>query len=209
MNVASPSEAIVPTLDGPVLVALARLNGPVTGRQVHHLTGVGSEAGVRNVLNRLQHQGIVTAVPAGSAWLYSINRQHIAWPTVQMLAGLRGQLLVRLREAFEAWDPRPRSAALFGSAAREEGNEDSDIDIVVVRQRTTTPGETWLAQVAILREDVKAWTGNNCQVYDIGSDELQRHIDLPDPLVPAWRRDAITVSGADFRRLLGVRGNAS
>ena len=209
MNVTSPWEAIVPTLDGPVLVTLARLNGPVTGRQVHHLSGVGSEAGVRNVLNRLERQGIVRAVPAGSAWLYSINRDHIAWPTVQMLAGLRGQFLARLRDAFGAWNPRPRSAALFGSAAREDGDADSDIDIVVVRQRTTSQSEAWLEQVAMLREEVRAWTGNACQVYDIGSDDLQRHIDSGDPLVSAWRRDAITVSGADFRRLLGVGGSAS
>ncbi len=209
MNVASPWEAIVPTLDGPVLVALARLSGPVTGRQVHRLAGAGSEAGVRNVLNRLERQGIVTALPAGSAWLYSINREHIAWPAVRVIAGLRGELLVRLRDTFAAWDPRPRTAALFGSAAREDGSEGSDIDIVVVRQRTTAASEAWLEQISILREDVRAWTGNTCQVYDIGSDDLKRHIDSADPLVAEWRRDAVTVSGADFRRLLSVRGNVS
>lgn len=208
MNVSMPSEAVVPTLDGPVLVALAKITGPVTGRQVHQLTGVGSEAGVRNVLNRLVHQGIVRAGPAGSAVLYAVNREHIAWPAVQALAGLRGELLARLRGALGDWDPRPRTAALFGSVARGDGGTDSDIDLLLIRQRRTdADDEAWQAQVSRLREHITAWTGNACQVYDIGSDDLERHIAAYDPLVTAWRTDAITVCGTDLRGLLRDLGH--
>jgi hypothetical protein len=208
VNVSMPSEAIVPTLDGPVLVTLAKLAGPVTGRQVHQLTGVGSEAGVRNVLTRLVHQGIVHASPAGSAVLYSVNREHIAWPAVQALAGLRGEMFSRLRSALSDWDPRPRTAALFGSVARGDGDADSDIDLLLIRQRrTAADNEAWQGQVSRLREDVMAWTGNTCQVYDIGSDDLERHIAVHDPLVTAWRGDAITVCGTDLRGLLRDLGH--
>lgn len=208
MNVSMPSEAVVPSLDGPVLVALARLAGPVTGRQVHQLTGAGSEAGVRNVLTRLAHQGIVRATPAGSAVLYAVNREHVAWPAVQALAGLRGELLGRLRAAFADWQLRPRSAAVFGSLARGDGDSDSDIDLLLIRQRhTDIDDEVWQSQVARLREDVTAWTGNTCQVYDIGTADLERSISAHDPLVAGWRRDAITVSGADLRGLLRDLGH--
>lgn len=208
MNVATPSEAVVPTLDGPVLVALAKLAGPVTGRQLHQLAGVGSEAGVRNVLTRLVRQGIVHASPAGSAVLYAANREHIAWPAVQVLAGLRGTLLARLRNAFGEWVPRPRTAALFGSVARGDGDADSDVDLLLIRQpKTDIEDEAWHAQVSQLREDVLAWTGNTCQVYDIGSDDLRRHIAVRDPLVAAWRADAITVYGTDLRGLLRSVGH--
>lgn len=208
MNVSMPSEAVVATLDGPVLVALAKLTGPVTGRQAHRLTGVGSEAGVRNVLTRLVHQGTVRASPAGSAVLYAVNREHIAWPAVQALAGLRGELFARLRSALSDWAPRPRTAALFGSVARGDGDADSDIDLLLIRQRRTdADDEAWQAQASRLREDVMAWTGNTCQVYDIGSDDLERHIAAHDPLVTAWRRDAITVCGADLRVLLRDLGH--
>ena len=208
MNVSMPSDAVVPTLDGPVLVALAKLTGPFTGRQVHQLTGVGSEAGVRNVLTRLVHQGIVRANPVGSAVLYAVNREHIAWPAVQALAGLRGELLARLRSALGDWDPRPRTAALFGSVARGDGDADSDIDVLLIRQRRTdADDEAWQAQVSRLREDVTAWTGNTCQVYDIGSDDLGRHIAAGDPLVTAWRGDAITVCGTDLPGLLRDLGH--
>lgn len=203
MNVSRPSEAVVPSLDGPVLMALATLTAPVTGRQVHQLTGSGSEAGVRNVLTRLVHQGIVRATRAGSAFLYAVNREHVAWPAVQALAGLRGEFLSRLRTTFADWKLRPRSAAVFGSLARGDGDSDSDIDMLLIRQRgTAIDDEVWQAQVAQLREDVLSWTGNFCQVYDIGTADLERSISAHDPLVAGWRREAITVSGADLRGLL-------
>lgn len=208
MNVSMPSDAIVPTLDGPVLVTLANLAGPVTGRQVHQLTGVGSEAGVRNVLTRLVHHGIVHASPAGSAVLYSLNREHIAWPAVQVLAGLRGELLSRLRNAISVWDPKPRTAAVFGSVARGDGDADSDIDLLLIRhRRTAADSEAWEGQVSRLGEDVMAWTGNTCQVYDIGSADLERHIAVHDPLVTAWRADAITVYGTELRSVLRDLGH--
>jgi hypothetical protein len=157
----------------------------VTGRQAHHLVGVGSEAGVRNVLARLVHQGIVHANPVGSAVLYTVNQEHIAWPAVQALAGLRAELFGRLRSAFAGWEPRPRTAALFGSLARGDGGADSDVDLLLIRQRgTDATDEAWQVQVAQLREDVTAWTGNACQVYDIGSDDLGRHVAASDPSSP-------------------------
>ena len=208
MNVSMPSEAVVPSLDGPVLVALAKLTGSVTGRQVHQLAGTGSEAGVRNVLTRLVHQGIVRASPAGSAVLYAINREHVAWPAVQAIAGLRGEFLARLRSAFGDWQPRPRSAALFGSVARGDGDSDSDVDLLLIRQRRTDIDDRqWQVQVARMREDVMVWTGNACQVYDISTEDLERHIAARDPLVAGWQRDALTVGGADLRGLLRDLGH--
>ena len=203
MNLSMPVEAVVPTLDGPVLLALAKLTGPVTGRQVHQLAGVGSEAGVRKVLARLVRQGLVRQSPAGGAYLYAINREHLAWPAVELLAGMRGQLLAHLRREFGEWDPRARCAALFGSAARGDGDVDSDIDILVIRQRrVVSDDEAWQTQLDRLREGVSAWTGNPCQIYEIGSDELEQHIAARDPMIAAWRADAITVAGSDLRHLL-------
>ena len=208
MNVATPSEAIVPTLDGPVLVALAKIARPATGRQVHQLTGVGSEAGVRNSLNRLVHQGIVRASPAGSAVLYAVNREHLAWPAVQVLAGMRGELLARLRGVLEGWHPRPRTAAVFGSVARGDGNADSDIDLLLIRRRgKDAEDEMWQAQLSLLREQVTAWTGNTLQVYDISTADLERSISAHDRLITEWRADAITVCGTDLRGLLRDLGH--
>jgi predicted nucleotidyltransferase len=203
MNVSMPSEAVVPSLDGAVLVNLAKLSTPVTGRRVHQLTGVGSEAGVRNVLTRLVHQGIVLSSPAGNAWLYVANREHVAWPAVTALAALRGELLSRLQSELATWTLPATCAAMFGSAARGDGDAHSDIDILLVH--ITHAGEdldTWHAQVDRLRERTKRWTGNTCQAYDVDEDELRRLIVTSDPILAEWRRDAIPLAGTDIRTVL-------
>jgi hypothetical protein len=210
VDVSAPYQAVVPTLDGAVLTTLARLNGPVTGRQVHHLAGVGSEAGIRKVLNRLVVQGVVRASQAGSAWLYEVNREHVAWPAVTALAGMRGEFLSRLRFRFGEWSIRARSAALFGSAAREDGGPDSDIDLLLIRQDRTDPDDpTWAEQIAQLRADIAAWTGNHAQVYELDGDGLIRHIAAGQRIVDEWRRDAITLAGTDLHNLLRELGHRS
>ncbi|HST49176.1 nucleotidyltransferase domain-containing protein [Jatrophihabitans sp.] len=203
-----PSEAVVPTLDGAVLTALARLTGPVTGRQVHQLAGVGSEAGVRKALTRLVAQGTVRASQAGSAWLYAVNREHVAWPAITALAGLQDLFLSRLRRGLEEWSLQARSVALFGSAARHDGTVDSDIDLLLVRQNHTHPDDpVWAEQIAQLKSDVAAWTGNHAQVYELDVDELTRHITDGHPIVDEWRRDALTLAGDDLRNLLRELGH--
>jgi predicted nucleotidyltransferase len=160
------------------------------------------------VLTRLARHGLVRESPAGSAYLYSINREHLAWPAVQDLAGIRRELLSRLRQTLGEWEVPARCAALFGSAARGDGGLDSDIDLLVIRQRrVSVDDETWQVQLDRLRGEVRAWTGNSCQIYELGSDDLQRHIAAGDPMVAAWRTDAITVAGKDLRGLLRDLGH--
>lgn len=212
MNVSAPFEAVVPSLDGPVLAALAGLASPATVPQVRRIIGVGSVAGVRKVLVRLARQGVLIETTAGAVRLYALNREHLAWPAIRILVGMRGALLDRLREAFDGWAARPYCAALYGSAARGDGDADSDIDILVVRRPEVAADDaTWQAQQDGLREDVTAWTGNTCQIYDIGDDELVRHVGEGAAIVAAWRADAVTVAGPELRGLLrdlGQRGSA-
>lgn len=202
MDVSAPYRAVIPSLDGHVLMALARLAAPVTGRRVHRLTGVGSEAGVRKVLTRLEEHGLVRVTKAGSALLYEAHRAHVAWPAVLDLANLRSEVVARMRREIEAWPTPPRSVAVFGSAARGDGDTASDIDVAVIRRRQTEPDDEWQAQLDRLREQVTEWTGNRCQVYELSTEELEQHVAAGEPIVDEWRRDALTVAGADLRRLV-------
>lgn len=202
MDVSAPYRAVVPSLGGPVLMALARLGRPVTGRQVHQLTGSGSEAGVRKVLARLVEHGLVRASEAGSSMLYEANDAHIAWPIVMRLAGLRDELIARMSSEVSSWSPAAVSVALFGSAARGDGGVASDIDVVVVRDDDTDSGQEWQEQVDRLRERVEEWTGNRCQLYSLSAAELERHVTAQEPIVADWRTDAVTVAGEDFRSLV-------
>jgi hypothetical protein len=62
MDFSTPISTVVPSLDGPVLQVLARAGKPLSGRQVHALTGSGSVAGVRLVLQRLASTGLMRLI---------------------------------------------------------------------------------------------------------------------------------------------------
>lgn len=99
----------------------------------------GSEIGIRKRLARLVSQGIVRATIMGRNRVHELNRDHLAAPIADLLAGLRNELWYRFREEFASWDPKPMLAAVFGSAARREGGIDSDIDLLLVH--ASFPGE--------------------------------------------------------------------
>ncbi|SEE98233.1 nucleotidyltransferase domain-containing protein [Ruania alba] len=200
MDVSRPLTAVIPSLEGPVLEVLAGTSRALTGREIHRLTGTGSESGVRLVLNRLVEHGLVHATRAGRATLYVANRDHIAWPAVRALTELRHDLFGRLRRLTMSWEIEPTTVAVFGSAARGDGNVDSDIDILIVHR---TPDEPrWTNQVDTLRESVLAWTGNHCQVYDITDTDFARHVTTGEAIVDEWRQDAVVVFGTPLDRLI-------
>jgi len=205
MDLTHPIRAIVPTLEGPVLEVLARTKRPLTGLEVHRLAGAGSPNGVRLALGRLALQGIVHAEHRAAAVFYVGNRQHLAWPAVEELAGLRGTLLERLRRQIAAWPVPAVHVSIFGSVARGEGDEASDVDILVVRPEGSAEDESpWADQLDELREDVRRWTGNACQTFEIDRSRLMEHVRAGDPLVEEWLRDGITVAGPRAETLVHV-----
>src|SRR4051812_28639181 len=133
MDFRRPLSTVTPTLDGDVLVVLAGVDAELTGREVHRLANRGSEHGIRKVLDRLVDEGVVNRRPAGSAKLYRLNREHLAAPAIEALAGMRRELLRRMRDAATAWEITPAGVVLFGSFARGEASRESDVDILVVR----------------------------------------------------------------------------
>jgi predicted nucleotidyltransferase len=203
VDVSRPIAAVVPTLDGPVLEVLARTTRPLTGRQIHRLAGTGSEAGVRKVLTRLSTHGLVHVTEAGQAFLYTLNRAHLAAPAVEALAGLRATFLARLRNDLAAWPLAPVHVSLFGSAARADGNTHSDIDLLLIRPKELDVDDPrWHDQVSALAEHVQDWTGNHAQIYELDEAELATHVHAGEAIVADWRRDAITLYGPDLTRLL-------
>lgn len=203
MDLAHPIRAAIPSLDGPVLEVLARTTRPLTGREVHRLVGVGSENGVRAVLNRLATQGLVSSDVRSNAVFYTLNSEHLAAPAIQSLANLRNALIDRLREVVSGWEPAPVHASLFGSVARGDGTVGSDVDLLLVRpSKVTATAPRWTAQTDRLADDVHAWTGNHCQLYELSRRELAQHVSTREPIVESWRRDAVTIYGPDITQLL-------
>ncbi len=127
MNVSQPISSVIPTVDGPVFAALAGTTAPLTLTQVHRIAGRSIER-VRLVLRRMARAGLVLEVPGG----YVLNRKHLAAPAIEVLARMHGQLLDRIRAKVEDSDREIDLVGIFGSAARRDGDENSDIDLLVV-----------------------------------------------------------------------------
>jgi DNA-binding transcriptional ArsR family regulator len=225
VDLTDPTRAVTATLDGPVLAALASAGKPLTVSEVAALMPRGSEIGVRKSLARLVEQGIVRAEQMGRNRVHELNRDHVAAPVAEALAGLRLLLWKRMRSTLSGWNPKAVYGCVFGSAARGDGDTQSDIDMLLVRapiagesdprrgsgsvaeavagyasefmaaQLTTRQASKWNLQVEQLHRLVPAWTGNPLQVLEVSVFEWSDHRRRRTSLFAEINRDAIQVAG--------------
>jgi Nucleotidyltransferase domain len=204
MDVGRPYKAVCPALDGEVLMALAGTSMGMTGRQAAALTGRSSHSGVLNVLNRLTEQGLVDRVELNRAFLFSLNREHVAYPAVVALQSLRIALIGTVQQELKKWTVEPVHASLFGSFARGDGDTHSDIDLFVVRPTAVSEEDVrWREQVDGLARKIPRWTGNRAAIHEVSGSELPRLGTDGPPIVAQLRSDAIVLSGPSIPTLLG------
>jgi hypothetical protein len=208
MNVSHPLKSIAPPLDALVLEVLAGTTRPLSGREITRIVGSGSANGVWNALRRLSGHGLVEADRRTKATFYVANRAHLAWPSIETIARLRTVLVDRMSEAIAAWQVAPIHASAFGSFARADGDERSDIDLLLVRDGDLDPAklEVWETQSARLRDDVLAWTGNRCQILDVDLAGFRARVEAGDPIVGSWQRDEIVLAGVPVDVLASTLG---
>ena len=192
MDAQHPLAVVTPTLDGDVLAILALVDAAFTTGQIHRTLSRFSEDGIRKVLARLREQGIVLSEPAGNAYLYRFNRDHLAAEPIRALATLRQTLLSRIDERFESWKRPPVYAAVFGSMARATAATSSDIDLLLVKD-DDVPDDQWEAQVAELADDVSRWTGNDARPITFTVSDLTRR--RTEPLFAEVLAEGLTVCG--------------
>lgn len=186
MKTSHPISSVIPTVDGLVLEVLAGTTGPLNLVTIHSLARDASVSGIRKALLRLVNTGVVEHVAGG----YSLNREHLAAPAVIALAGLRKELMVRIAHSVSSWRPQPDLVGIFGSAARREGDDESDIDILAVTEGPEAP-----EQAGELAQQVQRWTGNRCQVVTVGKDDLRRLRRHKEPLLSSWEQDLVVITG--------------
>lgn len=203
MDLGSPISSVIPSLDGRVLQCLARSHRPLTGAAVARLCQ-GSQGGTYRVLQRLVAHGLVDSERQGASVLYLGNREHAAWPAIEVLADLRARVLGLLREQLESWSEEAPSVLLFGSFARADGDEGSDIDILVVHD-DTGPTEGLRDRVDQLATTVERLTGNDAQMVLMSLSELRQRAEVSDDLVSDLRQDALLLHGRSLADLGVVR----
>jgi predicted nucleotidyltransferase len=193
MDLAVPLRSIIPSLDSDVFRVLAETVEPMSARRIHGLARKGSYAGVKNALHRLREHGLVTSVEAPPANLYAANRMHLAWPAIEQLARLRQLLFDKVRGEISDWKPSPDGAFIYGSTARGDGDNSSDIDLLFVTKESRRDAVG--SHAVDLGEHIRAWTGNSVQVTVFTPADVRRLADLNDPVLMNIRRDAVLVGG--------------
>lgn len=190
MNLSAPLTDVAPGPRGALLQVLARLERPVTRRQLAAAAGVNAGHGSR-VLADLISIGLVTEMKAGRASMVSLNRDHLAAPGIASLTGLREALISRLREHLAQWSDL-RGAWLFGSVARGQSRPNSDVDVLIVA--TDLDSADLHEKVGQLHADVKRWTGNDLQLVEHSPSSWQVLKASKNPLVEQIRLDGIALT---------------
>jgi predicted nucleotidyltransferase len=205
MDLGKPYRAAMPGTDGDVLRVLVGSARPFTGREIARLAD-STHTTVQRSLDRLVDHGLVDRAPAGRAALYTLNRDHLAATPVEALVTMRAILLERLGDALSRWTLPPIHASVFGSAARADGDTDSDIDLVVVRPDSVSSDDsTWREQVDVLASKVNRWTGNQLATLELTEADLEEMQRNRPAIVDELRSDAVTLLGPDARTLLPAR----
>lgn len=175
MHVAAPQRIFSRDLDLLVLLELVRTDVPISGRQVAERVE-RSEAGVREALDRLVRQGVVRRMKIGTAYGHTLNRGHVATPIVEAIAAMRREVIQSAHDVVERWEIQPLHASFFGSFARRDGDEDSDLDILLVHPAGLEDDEEvferWKQQTDELH-GLHERTGNSVQILDLADATLQ------------------------------------
>lgn len=77
---------------------------------------------------------------------------------------------------------------LFGSAARGDGDTDSDVDILLVHAGEES---AWEDEQYALARQIRAWTGNQAQFVVVDESRWEQMTAENDPLVGSIDRDGV------------------
>ena len=123
--------------------------------------------------------------------MVELHRRHLASGPIVALAGLRGELVSRIRERLSSWSDI-RDAWLFGSVARGDATPASDVDVLIVAEDLDSADLH--ERLSELHQDVREWTGNDLQL-DEHSAESWRDLKAGlNPLVREIRDDGIQLT---------------
>jgi len=177
-------------LDSQVLTVLARSNQYLTIQQIHQLLPeTGSLAGVRHPISRLVAQGTVLERVTGRTSGYALNKDHLLIEPILQIANAKKTLIERISETITSWSHQPLTVQLFGSAARNDMETESDIDILFVFDESTDDQETD-TNINHLTQQVSRWTGNDVRPLVYSESEVE-----PAPIFDSVLREGIPISG--------------
>ncbi len=174
MDYLNPVEALIPGVQGRVLTVLARTEAELTMRSVAELAGVSANQATV-VLNRLVRLGLVERRDVGAAALVRLVRENEAARSVLSLVDLRQGVLARLAGEARKIRPAPACLVVFGSFARGDVHENSDIDVLAVPpSEAQVDHGRWTAALGQWSDRAARIVGNPVNLLEATMDELPK-----------------------------------
>jgi predicted nucleotidyltransferase len=128
--------------------------------------------------------------------------EHLAARAVLTLADLRHAFLQELRDTATQLDPPPVNITLFGSFARGDDDERSDVDVLVVRPSSIDEDNpTWAESLARWETDVRRISGNAVNRIEVAEDEVLKLLRSRRPLWQTIRREGSVLQGRPLTEL--------
>ncbi len=182
-----PFGGLLPGARGAVLSALLRTDARLTGRQVHTLVSDRHSLwSVQEALKAWVQLGVVHTEIIGRAVVHAINEDHY---TVAPLRSLLDPLAALTKTAAQVVGDGIEAVIVFGSVARGEAREGSDIDLAVVAQ------SGWDGRVD-LEDAVKKSLGNDCDVLVFTAEDFRTLAAAHEPVVDEILIDGVPLIGA-------------
>jgi predicted nucleotidyltransferase len=186
MLLSEPFGGVIPGARGAVLSTLLRTDARLTGRQVHALVSDRHSLwSVQEALKSWAQLGVVHTQTIGRAVVHAINEDHF---TVAPLRSLLDPMAALTETAAQIVGDRVEAVILFGSVARGEAHEGSDIDLAVIAQ------SDWDGRID-LEDAIRRRLGNDCDALVFTAEDFARLAAAHEPVVDEILIDGIALIG--------------
>lgn len=184
-----------------MLAVLAQTTAELSLSTLARLANV-SVAQASRVMPGLVELGLVERREVPPSSQFRLVRENVAAQVVINLARSRDAALEQLGAEAAALGVSPVSIIVFGSFARGDADEQSDVDAIVVRpDDVPEDDEMWASAVERWRRSARAITGNRVEVLEVGLSEVRTKLSSRAQLWSDVRRDGVAVHGVDVDEL--------
>jgi predicted nucleotidyltransferase len=181
-----PFGGLIHGVRGAVLSVLLRTDARLTGRQVHALVSDRHSLwSVQEALKAWVRLGVVHTETIGRAVVHTINEDHYS---VAPLRSLLDPIAALTKTAAQIAGEDVEAVIVFGSVARGEAKEGSDIDLAVIAQ------SGWDGRVD-LEDAVRKRLGNDCDVLVFTAKEFTSLAAAHEPVVDKILDDGVPLIG--------------
>ncbi len=201
MDFRHPIESIIPGAQGRVLAVLLNSTGDLNVRNIARIGGV-SVAQASRVLPGLVDLGIIERREVPPSSLFRLVPEHVASRSLLELVNLRRGLFGELGILAESLNPKPTSLIVFGSVARGDSGNGSDLDLIVVRPSDLPNDDRWIDELEKFRISAQRASGNSVELLEVGSTEIGNRLTALDGVWCDVRREGIVVFGSSLKELM-------